>query len=96
MFGEVSHDLLISVLKYHHMPDHIIYLFKSLYADYQLAIATDSYVTSHITVSCGVLQGHSLSPLLFNLVINTLIKNIKQDTINCMGCVYDRTFAQKQ
>ena len=83
--GEVSHDLLLSVLKYHHIHDHIINLVKSLYTNYQLTIATDSYVTSPITVRRGVLQGDSLSPLLFNLVVNTLINTIKQDNPNCMG-----------
>ena len=92
-FGEGSHDLLLSVLKYHHIPDHIINLVKSLYTNYQLTIATDSYVTSPITVRRGVLQGDSLSLLLFNLVINTLINTIKQDKINCMGYVYDGTLA---
>ena len=33
-FGEVSHDLLLSVLKYHHIRDHIINLVKSLYTNY--------------------------------------------------------------
>ena len=36
------------------MTDHIIYLVQSLYADYQLLTATESYVTSSITVSSGV------------------------------------------
>ena len=77
-FGEVSHDLLISVLKYH----HIICLVKSFYTDYQSAIATDSYVASLITVSRRFLLGDSLSPLLFNLVIKTFINTIKQVKIN--------------
>ena len=106
VFGEVSHNLLLSLLKYHHIPDHIIDLVKSLYTYYQLTIATDSYVTSPITVRHEVLQGDSLSPLLFNLaintliniinlVINTLINTITQGKINCMGYVYDGTFAPK-
>lgn len=41
VFGEVSHYLLISVLNYRHMSDHIIYLLKSLYTDYKLAIVND-------------------------------------------------------
>ena len=91
-FGEVSQDLLHLVLK--HIPDHIN-LFKSLYANYQLTIATDSYVTSPIAVRCGVLQGDSLSPLLFNLVINALINTIRQDKINSIAYVYDSTLAPK-
>ena len=92
-FGQVRHNLLLSILKDHHIPDHIINLVKSLYTNYQLAIATDSYVTSPITVHRGVLQGDSVSPLLFNLVMNSLINTIKQDKINCMGYVYDGTLA---
>ena len=59
VFGKVSHNLLLSLLKYHHIPDHIIDLVKSLYTYYQLTIATDSYVTSPTTVRHEVLQGDS-------------------------------------
>ena len=59
-FGEVNHDLLLSVLKYHHIPDRIIDLVKSLYTNYQLTTATDSYGTSPIIVRCGILQGHHI------------------------------------
>ena len=82
--GEVSHDLLLSILKYHHIHDHIINLVKSLYTNYQLTIATDSYVTSPITVRRGVLQGDSLSLLLFNLVINTLINTINKTKLTAL------------
>ena len=94
-FGKVSHDLLLSVLKYHHIPDHIINLVKSLYTHYQITVTTDSYVTSPITVRLGVWQGDSFSPLLFNLIINLLINTIKQDKMNWMGYVYDDTLAPK-
>ena len=94
-FGEVSHELPISVLTYHHLPDHIVKLVTSLYTDYQVTVATDNFVTSPIIVHRGVLQGDSLCPLLFNLVINTLIATIKQDKRNCMGYVYDYALAPK-
>ena len=67
----------------------------SLYTDYQVTVATGNFVTSPIVVHRRVLQGDSLSPLLFNLVINTLIATIKQDKLNCMGYVYDYTLAPK-
>ena len=52
-------------------------------------------MTSPIVVHRGVLQGDSLSPLLFNLVITTLIASIKQDKLNCIGYVYDYAPAPK-
>ena len=82
--GEVTHDLLLSVLKYHHIPDHIINLVKSPYTNYKVTIATDSYITSPITVRRGVLQGDSLSLLLFNLVINTLINTINKTKLTAL------------
>ena len=38
-----------------------------------------------IKVQRGVLQGDSLSPLLFNLIVNTLINTIKSEKVECMG-----------
>ena len=46
-------------------------------------------MTSPVEVERGVLQGDSLSPLLFNLIINTLIQSIKIDKVKCLGYVYD-------
>ena len=42
-------------------------------------------MTSPIKVQRGVLQGDSLSPLLFNLIVNTLIIMIKSEKVECMG-----------
>ena len=69
-FGEVHHNLIQSVLCYHHIPDHIKILIKSLYTNFQ---------TSIIHVGRGVLQGDCLSPLLFNLCFNTFVQHIKSD-----------------
>ena len=54
-----------------------------------MSIATDEYLSLPITVEKGILQGVSLSPLLFNLVINTLINTIRQEKLNCIGYIYD-------
>ena len=89
VFGEVDHELITYVFKFHCVPDHIIQLTQSLYTDYRISIAIDEYLTIPITVEKRVLQGDSLSPLLFNLVINTLINTIKQEKLNCIGYIYD-------
>ena len=71
-FGKFDHELITYVLKFHHVPDHIIQLIQSLYTDYRIFIVINEYLTLPITVEKGVLQDDSFSPLLFNLVINTL------------------------
>ncbi|MCA9806233.1 MAG: hypothetical protein KC777_29900, partial [Cyanobacteria bacterium HKST-UBA02] len=88
-FGEVHHNLLPSVLRSHHVPDACIELISELYKDFTVSIASNDFVTMPIPVERGVLQGDSLSPLLFNLCVNTIINTIKDEKLGCMGYVYD-------
>ena len=65
-FGELHHNLIYEVLKYH-IPDPINELIRSLYTNFQTSIITEQFSTPFITVGRGVLQGDCLSPLLFNM-----------------------------
>ena len=69
-FGEVGHKLLLKVLEYHHIPDVIKLLITDYYKNYVITIGTDTYIADLLIVGKGVLQRDSLSPLLFNMVIN--------------------------
>ena len=51
-------------------------LISEYYDDYAITIATDQYKTDPLRVGKGVLQGNWLSPLLFKMVVNTLIKAV--------------------
>ena len=84
-FGEVHHNLIYEVLKYHHVPNHINNLICSLYTDFQTSIITEQFNTSFITVGRGVLQGDCLSPLLFNMSFNTFIQHIKSEKYRQLG-----------
>ena len=85
VFGEVHHNLIQSVLCYHHIPDHIKILIKSLYTNFQTSIITSQFNTPFIHVGRGVLQGDFLSPLLFNLCFNTFVEHIKPDNYGQFG-----------
>ena len=84
-FGEVHHNLIYEVLKYHHVPNHIKNLICSLYTDFQTSIITEQFNTPFITVGRGVLQGDCLSPLLFNMSFNTFIQHIKSEKYRQLG-----------
>ena len=84
-FGEVHHNLVYEVLKYHHVPNHIKNLICSLYTDFQTSIITEQFNTPFITVGRGVLQGDCLSPLLFNMSFNTFIQHIKSEKYRQLG-----------
>ena len=76
-FGEVHHSLITTVLEYHHLPNDTSTLIQQLYTKFFTCITTDSYRTDFIHVGKGVLPGDYLSPLLFNLIINTFIQHVK-------------------
>ena len=78
-FGEVHHNLIQSVLGYHHIPQHIQLMIKSLYTNFKTSIITSDFNTPFVEVGRGVLQGDCLSPLLFNLCFNTFIQHIKSE-----------------
>jgi hypothetical protein len=60
-FGEQHHNLIYEVLQYHHMPDPMNDLIRSLYTNFQTSIITEKFSTPFITVGRGVLQGDCLN-----------------------------------
>ena len=84
-FGEVHHNLITSVLDYHHIPEHVKLIIKSLYTDFKTSIITSEFRTPFILVGHGVLQGDCLSPLLFNMCFNTFIQHIKTEKYRQFG-----------
>ena len=83
--GDVHHNLIQTALDYHHIPDHIKSLVKSLYTDFKTSILTNEFRTPFISVGRGVLQGDCLSPLLFNLCFNTFLHHIKSEKYRQFG-----------
>ena len=69
-FGEVHHSLIRFVLQHYHLPQPTIDLIMDTYSDFQVCITSfqTNLLTPQIPVRRGVLQGDTLSPLLFNLV----------------------------
>ena len=83
--GEVHHNLIPSVLRYHQIPDHIQLLSCSLHSNFQASIITNCCQTPFIKVGRCVLQGDCLSPLTFNLCFNTCIRYISDEKFKQFG-----------
>ena len=84
-FGEVHHNLILEVLKFQHILNHIRILVRSLYTNFQISMIISHFQSPFLQVGCGVLQGHCLSPLLFNPCINTFIQHIKAEKYRQFG-----------
>ena len=73
------------VLDYHHVPPELIECIMSWYKDFDTTVVTDSYTTSFLRIERGVLQGDCLSPIIFNLLINTFIQYVRQERFSQLG-----------
>ena len=94
-FGEVHHNLIIEILKYHHMPNELQNMISDLYGNFTTRIACKDYFTDPILVERGVLQGDCLSPLLFNLMFNSFIQTIKSDEFKQLSDRYTKLLTSK-
>ena len=67
------------------MYSHVQALISNLHLDFKTSIISEEFQTSVIFVRPGVLQGDSLSPLLFNLSFNAFIQFIKAEKYQHLG-----------
>ena len=94
-FSEMHHNLIDTVLKYHHIPDGVIKIIRSLYSDFHITILTNSFSCDFIKVGKGVLQGDCFSPLIFNMVMNTFIQYIRNQYFQQFGYQFLKHFTPR-
>ena len=71
----VDHHKLWKILKEIGIPDHLTCLLRNLYADHEAIVRTAHETTDWFRVGKGVHQGCILSPCLFNLYAEYIIRN---------------------
>ena len=85
------------------IPDHLTCLLRNLYAGQEATVRTGHGTTDLFQIGKGVSQGCILSPCLFNLYAEYIIRNagldeaqaemkIARRNINNLSCTYDTTF----
>ena len=71
----VDHNKLLKILKEMEIPDHLTCLLRNLYAGHEATIRTGQGRTDWFQIGKGVLQGWILSPCLFNLYAENILRN---------------------
>ena len=61
------------------IPDHLTYLLRNLYADQEATVRTGHGTTDWFQIGKGVRQGCILSPCLFNLYAEYIMRNELDD-----------------
>ena len=74
-FDCVGHNKLWKILKEMGIPDHLTYLLRNLYAGQEATVITGHGTTDWFQVGKGVCQGCILSPCLFNLYTEYIMRN---------------------
>ena len=78
-FNCVDHDKQWKILKEMGIPDHLTCLWRNLYAGQEATVRTEHGTTDWFQIGKGVLQGCKLSPCLFNLYGEYIMRNARLD-----------------
>ena len=78
-FDCVDHNKLWKILKEMGIPDHLICLLRNLYAGQEAPVRTGHGTTDWFQIGKGVCQGCILSPCLFKLYAEYIMRNAGLD-----------------
>ena len=78
-FDSVDHNKLWEILKEMGIPDHLTCLLRNLYAGQEETVGTGHGTTDWFQIGKGVGQGCILSPCLFNLYADYIVRNTGLD-----------------
>ena len=89
-YDKVIHDKLFIKLSNYGINEEIINAIKIIYSNAKIKISSND---DYININNGVLQGSLLSPILFNIYINDLIKDLDYIAFEILAyaddlCVY--------
>ena len=79
VFDCVKHNKLWKILQEMGIPDHLTCLLRNLYAGQEAIVRTGHGTTDWFQIRKGVCQGYVLSPWLFNLYAEYIMRNVGLD-----------------
>jgi hypothetical protein len=83
-FDSVDRDKMFEILELYGIPSKLIAAIRVLYTDTCSTILTPDGKTSPFQIQAGILQGDTLAPFLFIIVVDYVLR-MSVDTINSKG-----------
>eukprot|EP00924_Labyrinthula_sp_SR-Ha-C_P015962 augustus_masked-scaffold_4-processed-gene-14.53-mRNA-1 protein AED:1.00 eAED:1.00 QI:0/0/0/0/1/1/2/0/1120 len=90
-FDSISHKFMKLALEEHHVPKKLIKLIATLYDKTKVFVSDSGEKSSLVNIKKGVLQGDSLSPSIFILCLDSIMKRIKNNTLQGTS-LHNQTF----
>ena len=75
-FGSIPHDVITITLSHLGVTDSVVNLVKNVYTNASTEVRTPTGTTPSIPINAGVKQGCTLSPILFNLCIEIILRAV--------------------
>ena len=76
-FDRINRDMLFYKLISHGIGGKMYRCLQNIYLDCKSAINVNGFITPFFSTDCGVKQGDSISPTLFGIYMNDLVKDLK-------------------
>ena len=95
-FDCVDHNKLWKILKEMRIPDHLTCLLRNLYAGQEATVTTGYGKSDWFQIRKGVHQDYVLSPCLFNLHAENIMRNARPDEAQAGIKIARRKYQQPQ
>ena len=86
-FDSVNRDAMFEILELYGIPGEIVYAVKVLYTNTQATVLTPDGETNPFDILAGILQGDTLGPFLFIIVVDYIMR-VSVDSMNEKGLNY--------
>ena len=73
-YGSVPHQLLWKTLEAHHVPQPVIHILQEYFSGFMMRFSTKTYTTRWVPPEVGIAMGCTISPSLFVLAMQILLK----------------------
>ena len=79
-YGSVPHELIKTAMSHYHIPAHVVNIINSYFGDIKLRFTYNDITTKWQDLERGIVTGCTISPILFVMSMNLIIKAAERET----------------